>query len=205
MNQRKDLQGQHFGLLTVVKRGADYISPKGAHIPKWICTCECGTQKEIIQTSLLSGNTKSCGCNRLKSVQNRLNDGMVGKTFGSLTVLSRANDYISPKGAHSPKWHCRCQCGKEIDVMAMSLKNGDTKSCGCKTNQIKRKVEKTDPLSLIGQSFGYLTVQECVFYSEKIQQARYLCKCICGKEKELSYAALKKNENISCGCMNKKT
>ena len=28
-------------------------------------------------------------------------------------------------------WHCRCECGKTTTLLAYSLKNGHTKSCGC--------------------------------------------------------------------------
>ena len=28
----------------------------------WHCKCECGNEKDVIQSALTSGNTKSCGC-----------------------------------------------------------------------------------------------------------------------------------------------
>lgn len=28
-------------------------------------------------------------------------------------------------------WHCRCDCGNEIDVPTRYLKSGNTRSCGC--------------------------------------------------------------------------
>lgn len=48
--------------------------------------------------------------------------------FGFLTALYptekryRGNVY----------WHCICECGKEVDVLGVSLKGGNTQSCGCK-------------------------------------------------------------------------
>ena len=54
----KDLTGQTFGKLTVVTlAGRD----KWGNV-KWLCTCECGTEKAIVVGSLTSGSTKSCGC-----------------------------------------------------------------------------------------------------------------------------------------------
>jgi len=53
---------------------------------------------------------------------------LTGQVFGRLTVL-----YQSDKSDNSGKvyWHCECECKNHIDVLAMHLKNGATKSCGC--------------------------------------------------------------------------
>lgn len=56
---------------------------------------------------------------------------LTGKRFGRLTVLYRADDYISPKGVKVVRYHCRCDCGNESDVQAGGLRNGTTQSCGC--------------------------------------------------------------------------
>ena len=58
----KDLIGQKFGRLTVIKRADDYISPKGQHKTRWLCRCECGNEKIVAGGDLTSGNTQSCGC-----------------------------------------------------------------------------------------------------------------------------------------------
>lgn len=57
---------------------------------------------------------------------------LTGQKFGKLTVIKRADDYISPKGNHFVRWLCKCDCGNEAIVAGSSLraKNG-TKSCGC--------------------------------------------------------------------------
>ena len=47
--------------------------------------------------------------------------------FDRLTAL-----YYAGKTAGGHKlWHCICECGTEITVRASSLKNKDSKSCGC--------------------------------------------------------------------------
>lgn len=56
----KDLSGQVFGLLTVIKYDEDKRGPQGQ--PYWICQCECGLQKSIRGNDLKSGKTISCGC-----------------------------------------------------------------------------------------------------------------------------------------------
>lgn len=52
---------------------------------------------------------------------------LTGQTFGRLTVLELA--------ARHPKqgllWHCRCSCGAHLLVMSVSLRSGNTRSCGC--------------------------------------------------------------------------
>ena len=54
----KDLTGQTFGKLTVVKfAGRDKCGNR-----EWLCKCECGNEKDIVGGHLTSGSTKSCGC-----------------------------------------------------------------------------------------------------------------------------------------------
>lgn len=45
--------------------------------------------------------------------------------FERLVVIGRAD------GKRSSKWHCRCDCGNEVDVYKDNLLRGRTKSCGC--------------------------------------------------------------------------
>lgn len=68
-----------------------------------------------------------------------MND-LTNNIYGRLKVIHRAEDYISPKGKHYVKWHCLCECGNEIDVMARSLISGNTKSCGCLHKETMRNI-----------------------------------------------------------------
>ena len=56
---------------------------------------------------------------------------LTGKKFGRLLVLSRAENYVSPKGASMIRWNCLCDCGKETNVLGDALIREYTKSCGC--------------------------------------------------------------------------
>lgn len=56
----RNLTGQTFGLLTVIKR-ADGSRLKGRHVV-WECRCECGKTKNVASDMLISGHTSSCGC-----------------------------------------------------------------------------------------------------------------------------------------------
>ena len=58
-------------------------------------------------------------------------DNLSGQKFGYLTVIKRIEDYIQPNGSHKTQWLCKCECGKEINLCATTLKTGNTKSCGC--------------------------------------------------------------------------
>lgn len=67
-------------------------------------------------------------------------EDFLGIRFGRLTVVSRADDYIFPNGKYrSAKWHCKCDCGNEIDVKHAHLKDGNTVSCGCYRNELAKQ------------------------------------------------------------------
>lgn len=62
---RKDILGRRFGKLTVTgrldeKKGSNYM---------WLCRCDCGREIKATANSLLSGNTKSCGCRRVDAIR----------------------------------------------------------------------------------------------------------------------------------------
>ena len=54
----QNLIGKKYGRLLVIKKMKS-INGK----TKWLCKCDCGNEKSIRQTSLLSG-TITCGCSR---------------------------------------------------------------------------------------------------------------------------------------------
>lgn len=54
---KKDMTGQKFGKLTVIKEAG-----RSGRKIDWLCQCECGNQKIINGGSLRQGLTKSCGC-----------------------------------------------------------------------------------------------------------------------------------------------
>lgn len=60
-----DLKGQRFGRLLVCRRSFEYKgSKKGAY---WICKCDCGKGCIVRASSLVRGQTRSCGCLRSES------------------------------------------------------------------------------------------------------------------------------------------
>lgn len=60
---------------------------------------------------------------------------LTGLKLGYLTVISRTNK----RAGTVILWLCKCDCGKECLVRSNFLKNGTTKSCGCKRNELIKK------------------------------------------------------------------
>ena len=85
--------------------------------------------------------------------------------------------------------------------MLISYKNlryGSSLSCGCYRRERAREAISPD---LTGRQFGELTVLE---KADSIQAgARWLCRCDCGKEVEVSYNGLQYGNRKSCGCRKK--
>ncbi|WP_242363772.1 hypothetical protein [Limosilactobacillus antri] len=56
-----------------------------------------------------------------------INQDLVGKVFGHLTVLRKAKE----RGKYNEyKWVCRCDCGKLTTVTTAALNSGSITSCG---------------------------------------------------------------------------
>lgn len=115
MGKRKDLTGMRFGKLVVIEPTEE----RRYGCVAWKCICDCGTEKLVASMTLVSGSTKSCGCERV-------ND-LTGQRFGKLTAIEPTRE----RSDSSVKWRCVCDCGNEKLVSGHSLVRGDTKSCGC--------------------------------------------------------------------------
>ena len=61
-----------------------------------------------------------------------------GQRFGRLTVVSRAENHVTPSGSISAAWNCVCDCGNSVTVLASSLRSGEQKSCGCFRRDLRR-------------------------------------------------------------------
>jgi hypothetical protein len=59
---------------------------------------------------------------------------LTGRRFGRLTVINRTGG-----GEKDARWHCKCECGSEKVVRSSCLRDGETRSCGCLTNELKSK------------------------------------------------------------------
>lgn len=167
---RKDIIGQKYNKLTVVSvNRVDYYqdsSGRKQSTKYFDCLCDCGNTTVVRQTSIYT--VKSCGCQQ--TIANHLKrEDVTGEKFGRLTALYRDNDL--------GKWVCSCECGGTRTSKLASLRNGDSKSCGCLqkekasasiTNQHKEKrrarglsedIPMSTQYSLERQEFKYLSLE----------------------------------------------
>ena len=98
---------------------------------------------------------------------------LTGQEFGEWKVL-----YPVDGG----KWHCKCSCGTEKDILTGKLTSGQTFQCG--HNKLK---------DMTGQKFGDWEVLK---YAGDM---KWLCKCSCGVEREVLGKHLRNGRQTSCG------
>lgn len=113
-----------------------------------------------------------------------------GMKFGRLLVVRQA-----PSESHKSRWYCHCDCGSAAVVRSASLLTRNTESCGCLQKELAAKRSTAD---LLGRRFGRLLVWQRA--GSKKNQAMWICRCDCGKEKLISSAKLSGGTR-SCGCL----
>lgn len=184
-----DEVGHKYGSLTVIKYAKDK-NGRGA----WLCQCDCGNTKIVRGSDLRKGKITHCSakCSCKKSA---IFKDETGNKYGYLTVL-----YKTPFKSSSNKtlWHCKCECGNECDILGESLRNGVTKSCGCKS-KLLNSISKTQDLT--NKIFGYL---EPIKVAERMtsEGVVWQCKCHCGCNRDdifLPAHRLLTGNTASCG------
>lgn len=71
---------------------------------------------------------------------------MTGQKIGRLMVIKQVKSKITPSGQPQRQYLCKCECGKEIVVRSLTLRNGETKSCGCyKIERAKENLKSIKP------------------------------------------------------------
>lgn len=102
---------------------------------RWGCRCSCGTLHTVDAHNLKKGKIKSCGCKRYQNDWSMVN--ISGQRFGRL-VVACATDKRDKKG--SVYWHCRYDCGNELNVTENCLVHGNCKSCGCLRQEVWKNI-----------------------------------------------------------------
>jgi hypothetical protein len=73
--------GVRYNFLTTLREATREERPSPRH-NYWLCVCDCGKEKFVSSTFLVSGEVKSCGCLRDKSIKDRATKH---GEYGSLT------------------------------------------------------------------------------------------------------------------------
>ncbi len=86
---KRNLIGQRFHRWTVLDHAKQEYGPK-----LWKCRCDCGTIRDVLERSLITLHSQSCGCYCLeRNVESKRKHGMCGtKTYWSWRgMISRCN------------------------------------------------------------------------------------------------------------------
>ena len=116
---KRDLTGQRFGRLTVLRQ---VPVPEGlTQNNYWLCRCDCGTERVVLASNLIRGHTKSCGCLKQRD--------LTGQRISRLTVLERSDQYATRGKRTVRLWKCQCDCGN-ITYKATDTLTG-SRNCSC--------------------------------------------------------------------------
>ena len=129
MGKIRDLTGNKYGYLTVIKPTNKRVQRKVV----WKCLCVCGKECEVLSTNLTSGRTTSCGCMKYKIVSQHYREKApkVGDMINGTEILDICfkTDY---RGFNECYVLGKCKfCSKKFWVKKTLLENKNTKSCGC--------------------------------------------------------------------------
>lgn len=129
-----DETGNIYGKLKVIRAER----PQGSKKTLWYCECECGNTIYCSGSELRKGYRTSCGkhCNNIKELE-------IGKIYGYLKILKKDNTPPKNFADRCAHWICECQlCGTIKSISGKSIRNGDTKSCGCLESHGEREIAK---------------------------------------------------------------
>lgn len=112
--------GSRFGSWTVI------ALDDGQHRKKSLCRCDCGTERWVVNYTLRTGKSKSCGCKSYKEPPKY--PIKTGDRIGHWTLIEQRRT----------KFLCRCDCGSERFISAYNLMHGkalECKNCAAKNIQ----------------------------------------------------------------------
>ena len=139
MGRKKPLEGKTFGTLTVV--GVSEVSRNGHY--RYYVRCECGVEKTVLGTHLISGKTISCGCKK-GGHKNWKGSGTVSSTYFSSVK----------RGAVGGKGRKPIPFDITIEYVADLLDNAQQGKCALTGLRISIK-DNTASLDRVDSSKGY--------------------------------------------------
>lgn len=107
----------------------------------WKCRCDCGHEaiKDTGYLNYVGKHKRYKGCRQCQQGKRNqehddLLNGLVGKTFGSWTVVA----FVGKNRYNSRSWLCRCRCGSERTFLTSYLSgNGKRKATKCKKCELR--------------------------------------------------------------------
>lgn len=102
---------------------------------KVLCKCDCGQYKKTTRPALYGGHVTTCGCKMGYKQYNFIDEK--NNKYGLLTVIEEAGR----DSDNRVLWKCKCECGNETIVSGKSLRNGNTRSCGCLKSKGELKIK----------------------------------------------------------------
>ena len=123
---------------------------------------------------------------------------LVGKIFGYLTIIE-----VEEKGKGATI-KVRCKCGQEKIKSASRVITGHCKSCGCRDFPRLHRTNPLHPIIEPNKKYGKLITisksterREC----DRTSQTWWICRCDCGKIKNVRETHIKYGNVLTCGCM----
>lgn len=119
---------------------------------------------------------------------------LTGSRFGRLFVVGYGGVKLMKRkdGIHREHlWICDCDCGNRSIHGGIVLRNGNTNSCGCIRDELRRSRLR----DLTGIRFGRLVVKKY------LGNGKWRCQCDCGEISRVMGSALNGGHSKSCGCL----
>lgn len=138
----KNLTGQRFGRLEVVS----YAGPTGKQRQStWLCRCDCGTEKVIRSTHLMSGQITSCGCFKVEQV----------RTANSTHGKSHMREYNSWQGMVARCTNPNSESFAEYGARGITICDRWLNSFEDFLSDMGTRPNETDSIDRIDNSKGY--------------------------------------------------
>jgi len=153
-NLYKDLAGQRFGRWTVLERVRREAPHSNGAWYDWRCRCDCGTERLVDSKSLLSGRSRSCGCDTAEKATQRIapnKDNVLQRYEGTVVSKLRPGKRLNANnqsGINGVYWSPREQCWiAKIGLQNKSITIGRFASReAAKKARIDAEVELYDPI-----------------------------------------------------------
>jgi hypothetical protein len=182
----------------------DYLLTKYLGKQTWEAQCQkCGLVRSYKTANIKPEKATGGQCTCSKSgVQ-------IGDRFGRLVVLNRD---LTKQGEGRVYWNCQCDCGNVVSLSGKVLKSGNTRSCGCLNDDVRREriiqFNETQSPDLTGQKSGLLTAIRKATKEETLGRPQgigyWYCQCECGNYHIVGTNDFTREKVQSCGCLNSK-